>query len=97
MFFFLVEINYGPLGAGGGDAELLKRVRAAAHTGLSELRDCAGFNQVNTEYSTLLCRAHLSTSTYRVTIRASSGSAAAHLSAYSSNMESAGSSPGLHS
>ena len=47
MFFFLVEINYGPLGAGGGDAELLKRVRVAAHTGLSELRDCAGFNQVN--------------------------------------------------
>ena len=46
MFFFLVEINYGPLGAGGGDAELLKRVRAAAHRGLSELRDCVGFNQV---------------------------------------------------
>ena len=46
MFFFLVEINYGPLGAGGGDMELLKRVRAAAHTGLSELRDCVGFNQV---------------------------------------------------
>ena len=48
MFFFLVEINYGPLGAGGGDAELLKRVRAAAHRGLSELRDCVGFNQVIT-------------------------------------------------
>ena len=46
MFFFLVEINYGPLGAGGGDAELLKRVRASAHRGLSELRDCVGFNQV---------------------------------------------------
>ena len=49
MFFFLVEINYGPLGAGGGDGgkELLRRVRAAAHTGLAELRDCAGFNQVS--------------------------------------------------
>ena len=52
MFFFLVEINYGPLGAGGGDAELLKRVRAAAHTGLSELRDCAGFNQAALRYHT---------------------------------------------
>ena len=51
MFFFLVEINYGPLGAGGGDVELLKRVRAAAQRGLSELRDCVGFNQVITVYS----------------------------------------------
>ena len=46
MFFFLVEINYGPLGSGGsGELELLRRVRAAARAALSELRDCVGFNQ----------------------------------------------------
>lgn len=50
MFFFLVEINFGPLSVAKNLFPLIKRVRDLADSRLSELRDCVGFNQAALHY-----------------------------------------------
>merc|ERR1712142_691675 len=44
IFFFLVEIHFGPLTASASSRELLRKVRDLVDQRLAELRDTVGFN-----------------------------------------------------
>ena len=50
MFFFIVEVHYGPLSAGKELHPLLRRVRVLAEQRLCALRDTIGFNMAALDY-----------------------------------------------
>ena len=50
MFFFIVEVNFGPLSSARDMHPLLGRVKGLAEKRLRELRDTIGFNVAAVEY-----------------------------------------------